>query len=129
MNPVGFAVANVTGTVARLALIRVVGNVFGSPIRSTTGWLDQWKWYILAGSALVVGLSLLSDRRRGRSELGGLRHLGDDLSDGSSRAESSGDGSSDGSAASDGGSPADGSAAASDGSAASDGGSAADRGG
>lgn len=97
MSPVGFAVANVTGTIARLALIRVLGNVFGSPIRSTTGWLDQWKWWILAASALILVIGLLSDRRRGRSDLSGLRHLGDDLSDESEPGRAAGAGSESGS--------------------------------
>jgi membrane protein DedA with SNARE-associated domain len=79
MNPVGFAVANVTGTIARLALIRVLGNIFASPLRSTTDLLDRWKWYLLAISAVIVGLTLLADRRRGRSQLGGLRRIGQTL--------------------------------------------------
>jgi membrane protein DedA with SNARE-associated domain len=82
MNPLGFAVTNVAGTIARLALIRALGNVFESPIRSVTDFLDEWKWYLVPISALVVGLGALLDRRRGRTtDLGGLRHVGEDLAD------------------------------------------------
>ena len=81
MNPLGFTVANVAGTAARLALIRVLGNVFGSPIKATTGWLDHWKWYLLAVSAVAVAVSLIGDHRRGRSQLGGLRRLHDELAE------------------------------------------------
>jgi membrane protein DedA with SNARE-associated domain len=81
MHPVGFAVINVAGTIARLALIRALGNVFESPIRAVTELLDRWKWYLLAISAVVVLGGALIDRRRGRSELGGLRSLGEDLAE------------------------------------------------
>lgn len=81
MHPVGFAVTNVAGTIARLALIRALGNVFESPIRAVTEFLDRWKWYLVILSALVVVGGALLDRRRGRSELGGLRDLGDDLAE------------------------------------------------
>ena len=81
MNPVGFAVTNVAGTIARLVLIRALGNVFESPIRSVTEFLDRWKWYLLVVSAVVVVGGAVIDRRRGRSELGGLRNLGDDLAE------------------------------------------------
>jgi hypothetical protein len=47
-----------------------------------TDFLDEWKWYLVPISALVVGLGALLDRRRGRaSDLGGLRHVGEDLAD------------------------------------------------
>jgi membrane protein DedA with SNARE-associated domain len=81
MNPVGFAVTNVAGTIARLLLIRALGNVFESPIRTVTQFLDRWKWYLLVISAVVVLGSTLIDRRRGRSDLGGLRGIGEDLAD------------------------------------------------
>src|SRR6185295_3754200 len=81
MNPVGFAVTNVAGTIARLVLIRALCNVFESPIRTVTEFLDRWKSYLLAISAVVVVGGALIDRRRGRSKLGGLRGLGEDLAE------------------------------------------------
>lgn len=82
MNPLGFLVADVTGTIARLILIRAVGNVFASPLRTTTDFLDQWKWYLLAFSLVILVITLAGDRRRGRSNLGGLRRVHDDLEGG-----------------------------------------------
>jgi membrane protein DedA with SNARE-associated domain len=81
MNPVGFALTNVAGTIARLALIRALGNVFESPIRAVTDFLDRWKWYLLVVSAVVVLVGMFIDRRRGRSDLGGLRQVGEDLAE------------------------------------------------
>jgi membrane protein DedA with SNARE-associated domain len=81
MNPVGFMVANVAGTIARLALIRAVGNVFGSPIRSFTGFLDDWKWPLLAVSAVILVLGVARDRRAGRTAIGGLLKVGEELSE------------------------------------------------
>jgi membrane protein DedA with SNARE-associated domain len=81
MHPVGFALTNVAGTFARLAVVRALGDVFESPIRAVTDFLDHWKWYLLVVSAVVVAVGAWLDRRRGRSELGGLRRVGEDLAE------------------------------------------------
>jgi len=85
MPPAVFAALNVTGTFARLVLIRLLGNFFDKPINAALGFVKDYRWYIVGGSMLLFLISTWSDRRSGSgSELDALRHLEDDLGDGSS---------------------------------------------
>lgn len=82
MPPVTFAVLNVSGTIARLALIRVLGNVFDKPISATLRFIGDYRWYVFGASFVLLALSLWSDRRSGSGELDALRHLEEDLGEG-----------------------------------------------
>ena len=78
MPLVAFLVLNVTGTIARLYLLRVVGDVFSSPIDSVLDFFAQYRWPLLAISiALVLGLVIV-DQRRGTSEIAALREFEDE---------------------------------------------------
>jgi membrane protein DedA with SNARE-associated domain len=79
MRPVVFAVLNVTGTIARLALIRALGNFFDKPINAVLDFVKDYRWYVFALSGVMLAFSLWSDSRKGGSELDALRHLEDDL--------------------------------------------------
>lgn len=80
MRPLPFAVVNVAGTVARLYILRVFGNVFSSPLRSVTTFVGSYRWYVVAASAVLFAVMMWSERRKGGgSELEALRHLDDDL--------------------------------------------------
>ncbi|MDH4147847.1 MAG: hypothetical protein OEY23_22035 [Acidimicrobiia bacterium] len=81
--PLGrFVAVNLAGTVARLALIRRLGNVFSSPIEGVLGFVAQYRWPILAVSALSLAYTLWNDRRRGGGEIEAFGHLRDDLEEG-----------------------------------------------
>lgn len=84
-----FAVLNITGTIARLILIRLLGNVFEGPIDAVLGFVRDYRWYLIGGSVLLTLLSTLADRKGG-GELGALRHLSDDL--GAEETPAGGDG-------------------------------------
>ncbi|MGI8663915.1 MAG: hypothetical protein ACR2LQ_12015 [Acidimicrobiales bacterium] len=79
MSIPGFFITNVTGTIARLYLLRVVGDVFSSPIDSVLSFFADHRLPLLALSVALVGLTLAVDRRRGNSEIGALRELEHDL--------------------------------------------------
>jgi len=79
MPPAVFAVLNVTGTLTRLVMIRLLGNVFQSPIDAFLGFVQDYRWYLIAASVVLALLSNLGDRRRGGGEVEALRHLGEDL--------------------------------------------------
>ncbi len=72
-----FVLLNVTGTVARLVLIRILGNIFQGPIDAVLGFVRDYRWYLIGASVLLMAISTLADRKGG--ELGALRHLQDDL--------------------------------------------------
>lgn len=75
-----FAALNIAGTVARLVLIRALGNVFDKPISSALGFIQDYRWYVFGVSGILLVFSLWSDHRSGGSELDALRHLEEDLS-------------------------------------------------
>lgn len=79
MRPAVFLVANVTGTVFRLWVIRALGNVFSGPIDWILGFIADYRIPLLVLSIVVVLLTVASEYRRGAGELEGLTHLGEEL--------------------------------------------------
>jgi uncharacterized membrane protein YdjX (TVP38/TMEM64 family) len=82
MRPLVFAVLDISGTFARLVLIRALGNFFDKPINSVLGFVKDYRWYIFAVSGVMLAFSLWSDSRKGGSELDAHRPREDDLGDG-----------------------------------------------
>jgi membrane protein DedA with SNARE-associated domain len=76
-----FLALNLSGTVARLYAIRVLGATFESPIEDLLGFFGRHRIPLLAASAVLVLLSVVADRRRGRSEIEAIRQLEDELDD------------------------------------------------
>jgi len=70
-----FLVLNVTGTVARLWIIQVVGNVFDKPIDAVIRFIQDYRIPIIIASVVLVLFTIWNERRQGESELEGLRHL------------------------------------------------------
>ncbi len=81
MPPAVFAALNITGTITRLVLIRLLGNIFQKPIDAFLGFVKDYRWYLIGACVLLTLLSTWSDRRKGGGEVEALRHLGDDLAD------------------------------------------------
>jgi membrane protein DedA with SNARE-associated domain len=76
-----FALANVLGTAARLVLIRSFSELFEGPLGSLRGFIGEYRFPLLAVSFLLVGLTIWSDRRRGRDGIGDLAHLEEDIAE------------------------------------------------
>ncbi|MFN0092581.1 MAG: hypothetical protein ACKVWR_20300 [Acidimicrobiales bacterium] len=76
-----FAALNAAGTVARLAVVRTVGAVFKDPLDWVREEIAQYRLPLIALSAVLMALSLWSDARKGKGEIGALTHLDDDLVD------------------------------------------------
>lgn len=74
-----FVAANVAGTIGRLFLIRAFSNVFEGPLGSLKDFIGEYRWPLLALSFVLVGLTVWSDRKGGRSSLGDLVHIDDDI--------------------------------------------------
>ncbi|QGG94898.1 DedA family protein [Actinomarinicola tropica] len=79
MRPAIFIAANVTGTVLRLYLIRVLGNVFEGPIDWVLEQIAAYRLPLLALSIGAVAFTVLSERKTGRGELAGLTTMPEDL--------------------------------------------------
>ncbi len=76
-----FIVLNVTGTVARLYLLRVVGDVLASPIESVLDFFARYRLPLLLVSLALVGLTVFLDRRKGGGEIAALLELEDEAAD------------------------------------------------
>ena len=72
MGLVAFFSLNLTGTIARLYLLRVVGDVFSSPIDSVLQFFADYRLPLFIVSVAIVGGIVVLDRRRGTSEIGAL---------------------------------------------------------
>ncbi len=77
MPPPVFLVLNVTGTFARLVLLRLVGDVFDDPIDAVLGFIRRNQWRLTAVTIAIVVVQVLWDRRKGTSELQSLEDLQD----------------------------------------------------
>jgi len=72
-----FLSLNAAGTIGRLYLARLFGKAFTAPISAVTGFLDRYRWPILAVSLALFALQSLVKRRSGApsGELGSLAEL------------------------------------------------------
>ncbi len=75
-----FLVLNISGTLARLWLLRLFGDVFSKPLHSVSGFITSHRIPVLVVSILVVGLTIWSERRRGGGEIADLANLDRELS-------------------------------------------------
>ena len=69
MPPAIFFALNLGGTIAAIAIFRSFGDVFGGPISTVTGFINDYRWPLIAFSAVIVGLNVVLQRRQGRTEL------------------------------------------------------------
>jgi len=69
MPPLIFVALNVGGTIVAIAVFRTFGDVFGGPIEAVTGFLNDYRWPLIAVSAVLVGLNVVLQRRQGKGEL------------------------------------------------------------
>ncbi len=93
MRPAVFLTANIAGTIVRLYLIRVVGEVFEGPIDWVLDLIARYRLPLLALSIGAVALTFFSERRTGTGELAGLAQLPDQLEQetGATRGDDAGD--------------------------------------
>jgi membrane protein DedA with SNARE-associated domain len=75
MSPLVFAFLNVTGTVGRLVLLQIVGDVFSGPIDWFLGLVAQYRIPLLVISILVVLVMVGGELRRGRKDIEDLQEL------------------------------------------------------
>jgi membrane protein DedA with SNARE-associated domain len=75
MSPVLFAFLNVTGTVGRLAVLQVVGDVFSGPIDWFLELVAQYRIPLLVVSIVVVAFMVGGELRRGRKDIDDLQEL------------------------------------------------------
>ena len=77
MRPAIFLTLNVSGTIARLALLRYVGDVVAGPRDSVLGFIGTYQLPLTILGIAVIGGQALWNRRRGTGELAALSDLED----------------------------------------------------
>jgi membrane protein DedA with SNARE-associated domain len=74
-----FLLLNVSGTITRLWMIRVVGDIFAEPINNVIRFIQDYRLPLLVLSIVLVLITILNERRQGKGELGSLAHLEEEL--------------------------------------------------
>ena len=74
-----FLALNVVGTVGRLAVLRVFGDVFGEPIEWFRDLITENRLLFFGISLGLVVLSLYLDRKAGGGEVDGLLHMDEEI--------------------------------------------------
>jgi len=77
MRPIKFAALNIVGTIGRLFMLQIVGDVFAGPIDSILGFIASWRIPLLVVSISLVAIFWISELRRGRKEIEAFRELED----------------------------------------------------
>jgi membrane protein DedA with SNARE-associated domain len=66
---------NIVGTVARLYLIRRVGQTFDEPIQAVLRFFDRYRLPLFVISVALVVFVIWNDRRQGKDEIGSMLEL------------------------------------------------------
>jgi membrane protein DedA with SNARE-associated domain len=75
MSPVVFAALNLVGTVGRLFLLQIVGDIFSGPIDTLLGWVADYRIPLLVISIVVVAVMAGNELRRSRKDIEGLQEM------------------------------------------------------
>jgi len=78
MSVTGFFIANTTGTLARLYLIRRLGERFEAPIDDVVGFIGDYRTPLLVASVVLFGAVMVNELRRGKGELESLTEAVED---------------------------------------------------
>lgn len=88
MKAGAFLALNLGGTIVTIAILRVFGDVFSSPLEGVLGFLRRFQWPLTALSVVLVAYQIVSARRSGRSDLESVSAIERELEE--AQAETSG---------------------------------------
>lgn len=77
MSPLLFISLDLVGTLGRLLMIQVIGDIFAGPVNSFLGFVSTWRIPILVVTIGLVAFSAFGEYRRGGRELDALHELED----------------------------------------------------
>jgi membrane protein DedA with SNARE-associated domain len=79
MGLTGFFIANITGTIVRLYVLRRLGDVFEAPIDDLLDFIKDHRGPLLVASIVLVVVMTLLEYRKGDGEISAILHLEDEL--------------------------------------------------
>ena len=65
MRPLAFFSLNITGTLVRIGLIFVIGDLLEDPIRSIVSFITDYQWYLTGITFTLVAVTLVRQGMRG----------------------------------------------------------------
>jgi hypothetical protein len=80
MSLTGFFVANITGTLVRLYLIRRLGEAFEAPIDDVLGFISEYRIPLLIVSVVVFTVMMVNELRETKGEVEAIADAIDDES-------------------------------------------------
>jgi membrane protein DedA with SNARE-associated domain len=79
MSVVGFLVANLGGTAARMVLISWVGDVFSEPLLDVVDFVGRYRWWLTGVTVVIVVVSVWRARRRHASAIETVDEVAEEL--------------------------------------------------
>ena len=77
MSPLRFATLNIIGTLGRLLMLQIIGDIFSGPLNSVLGFVAEWRIPLLIITVSLVALAWITELRRGRQEIAAFKELED----------------------------------------------------
>ena len=79
MRPLAFFSLNITGTLIRVGLILVIGDLLADPIRAIVSFIADYQWYLTGITFTLVAVSLVRQGLRGRGAVESVDELQEEL--------------------------------------------------
>jgi uncharacterized membrane protein YdjX (TVP38/TMEM64 family) len=79
MSLVGFVIANLGGTAARMVLIWFVGDLFSDPLIEVVDFVARYRWIFTGVTVALVAWSVIRARRSRRSEIETVDEVAEEL--------------------------------------------------
>jgi membrane protein DedA with SNARE-associated domain len=79
MRPLAFFSLNITGTLVRIGLIFMIGDLLEDPIRSIVSFITRYQWYLTGITFTLVAVTLLRQGMRGHATVETVDELQDEL--------------------------------------------------
>ncbi len=79
MRPLAFFSLNITGTLVRIGLIFVIGDLLEDPIRSIVSFITDYQWYLTGITFTLVAITLVRQGMRGHGVVQSVDELQEDL--------------------------------------------------
>ena len=79
MRPLAFFTLNITGTLVRIGLIVVIGDLLEDPIRDIVSFITRYQWYLTGITFTLVALSLVRQGFRGHGTVESVDDLQQEL--------------------------------------------------
>jgi membrane protein DedA with SNARE-associated domain len=81
MRPLAFFSLNITGTLVRIGLIFVIGDLLEEPIRDIVSFITRYQWYLTGITFTLVAVTLVRQGMRGHGVVQSVDELQQELAE------------------------------------------------